>query len=297
MRGLIQFEAIGNRFGHVKPAHCVCSYAVSEISYMQPMPLAATAAHRPASLAANDRTIGHAVSRSFTIAAASSPASRYAANLLLKERYNWRGYDNVSLPQPESITHFPLTATHEGTVIGTLTVGVDGPMGLNCDRAFAPEVDSLRQTGAKLCEFTKLAIDPSFGGKHVLAALFHVAYLAADRLADVDTLLMEVNPRHVRYYSRMLGATVVGDERTNQHVNAPAVLLSMAFADVRDKIDAIAGSPNLVGGERSLYSLAFNRHEEEAIVSRLIRRAPLGDDEAPFGFRMPRSQIAAGADH
>ncbi len=228
---------------------------------------------------------------------ASTPASRLAANRLLRERYSWRGYDNVSLPQLESITHFPLTATHEGVVIGTLTVGVDGPSGLNCDHAFASEVAALRQTGAKLCEFTKLAIDPSLGGKHVLAALFHVAYLAADRLADVDTLLMEVNPRHVRYYCRMLGATVIGDERANEHVNAPAVLLSMAFADVRGKIDAIAGSPHTVGGERSLYSLAFSRHEEDAIVSRLIRRAPLGDDEAPFGFRLPRAQMAVGTDH
>ena len=264
---------------------------------MQPVPLAATDAYRLPSFAANDRSSGNPSPRHISIAAACSPASRFAANRLLKERYNWRGYDNVSLPHSESITHFPLTATHEGIVIGTLTVGVDGPMGLNCDRAFASEVDTLRRAGAKLCEFTKLAIDPSFGGKHVLAALFHVAYLAADRLTDVDTLLMEVNPRHVRYYCRMLGATVVGDERANEQVNAPAVLLSMAFADVRDKIDAIAGSPKLVGGERSLYSLAFNCQEEEAIVSRLIRRAPLGDDEAPFGFRLPRAQIAVGADH
>lgn len=230
-----------------------------------------------------------------SIDAPSSAASRHAANRLLRERYSWRGYDNVTLPHPQSISHFPLTATHEGEVIGTLTVGVDGPSGLNCDRAFAAEVDTLRRSGAKLCEFTKLAIDPSLGGKHVLAALFHVAYLAADRLADVDTLLMEVNPRHVRYYSRMLGATIIGDERINSQVNAPAVLLSMAFADVRGKIDAIAGSPQTVG-ERTLYSLAFSRQEEDAIVSRLIRRAPLGDDEV-FGFRLPQSQVAVGVDH
>lgn len=263
---------------------------------MQPAQIAATEALRAPHFAPLDRPSAVPTRRNISIAPAT-PASRHAANRLLNERYGWRGYGDVSLPQPESITHFPLTATHEGVVIGTLTVGVDGPSGLNCDRAFAAEVDALRRAGAKLCEFTKLAIDGSLGGKHVLAALFHVAYLAADRLANVDTLLMEVNPRHVRYYCRMLGATVIGEERTNEAVNAPAVLLSMAFAAVRGKIDAIAGSPNTVGGERSLYSLAFNRDEEDAIVSRLIRRAPLHDDGAPFGFRLPRAQMAVGAEH
>lgn len=235
--------------------------------------------------------------RSISINAAGTHASRCSAHALLNQRYSWRGYEEVSMPHADSVSHFPLTATQDGQIIGTLTVGLDGSSGLNCDRAFEAEVQLLRDQGARLCEFTKLAVDASFGGKHVLAALFHVAYLAADRLGKVDTLLMEVNPRHVRYYMRMLGARVIGDVRANTQVNAPAVLLSMAFRDVRGKIDDIAGSPHCVGGERSLYSLAFTRQEEDAIIDRLTRRGPSGDDVTPFGFRLPKAQMAAGGEH
>ena len=122
----------------------------------------------------------------------------------------------------------------------------------------------------------------------VLAALFHVAYIVAHRLRGMDSLLMEVNPRHVRYYQRMLGAHVVGGERMNAKVKAPAVLLSIDFSYVKSRIEAsdlpIQGRP----AERSLYSMAFARHEEEGIVARLMALQP----ERPsrrraFPFRLP----------
>lgn len=234
--------------------------------------------------------------RHFEVAAATNAATRRSANELLKRRYGWRGYRAVALPHPESGRHFPLTATQDGVVIGTITVGLDGPEGLNCDRAFQTETDALRQQGRHLCEFTKLAIDPSYGSKHVLAALFHLAYLAADRLASVDTLLMEVNPRHVRYYNRILGASVIGEARKNDTVDAPAVLLAMRFSDVRGKIDQIAGSPNRAGGDRSLYSLAFNQQEEKNIAEQLARNVP-GRLGAPFNFPLPAAQAAALGEH
>ena len=40
-----------------------------------------------------------------------------------------------------------------------------------------------------------------------------------------DYVVIEVNPRHVRYYERMLGFEVIGPERMNPRVEAPAVLL------------------------------------------------------------------------
>ena len=35
--------------------------------------------------------------------------------------------------------------------------------------------------------------------------LFHIAYIFARRMHDRTDLLIEVNPRHVRFYERMLG--------------------------------------------------------------------------------------------
>ncbi|NLZ41707.1 MAG: long-chain N-acyl amino acid synthase, partial [Comamonadaceae bacterium] len=163
--------------------------------------------------------------REFKIESADSFIVRQSANRLLSERYGWRGYHAVSLPVNQTTNRTTLTAIEDAATIGTITVGLDDSTGMNCDDVFGGELDALRRAGRRLCEFTKLAIDPMTGNRRVLAALFHVAYIVAHRLRGRDTLVMEVNPRHVRYYQRMLGANVVGGERTNRSVNAPAVLL------------------------------------------------------------------------
>ena len=70
---------------------------------------------------------------------------------------------------------------------------------------FPDEVDALRQAGSSVCEFTTLAMDHVVRSSRVLGSLFHVACIYAHRVMDFDTLLIEVNPRHVRFYERMLG--------------------------------------------------------------------------------------------
>jgi hypothetical protein len=88
-------------------------------------------------------------------------------------------------------------------------------------------VQDLRDSGRSICEFTKLAMDSVLGSKRVLASLFHVAYIYAYRVKGFDCLLIEVNPRHVRYYEKILGFRVIGPKRTNRRVNAPAVLMAL----------------------------------------------------------------------
>jgi hypothetical protein len=149
-------------------------------------------------------------------------------------------------------------------------VGLDGLDGMSSAEAFAPEIDALRAAGRRVCEFTKLAVDPDAGTKRVLAALFHVAYLVAHRMRGYDTLVMEVNPRHVRYYKGMLGAKVLGPERLNRSVNAPAVLLSIEFDHIATQIARLGGQPEQVANDRSLYPLAFSAKEEEGILARLM---------------------------
>lgn len=208
--------------------------------------------------------------RRFRIESADSFIVRQSANRLLEERYGWRGYHAVSLPANQTTNRTTLTAIEEGATIGTITIGLDDPTGMNCDEAFGDEIDALRRAGHRLCEFTKLAIDPLTGNRRVLAALFHVAYIVAHLLRGRDRLLMEVNPRHVRYYERMLGATVLGEERLNRAVNAPAVLLSLGFEYIAQRIREFGGRPECAGAERSLYPLAFTADEENGILARLI---------------------------
>lgn len=212
---------------------------------------------------------GPAGPRRFKIKTAESEERRGMVNSLLKSRYGWRGYREVALPTDKSVHKFTLTAVEGPATIGTITVSFDGPKRLSADDAFAPEVAALREKGHKVCEFTKLAIDPTVGTKRVLAALFHVAYIVAHRIRGHDMLIIEVNPRHVRYYERMLGIKVLAGERMNTSVNAPAVLLGVEFSYIMSQIGEFGGQPERAATERSLYPFAFSLSEEAGILSRM----------------------------
>ena len=214
--------------------------------------------------------------RRFKIKAADTASRRTLASRLIESRYGWRGYKTSGVPTDEAVHRFTLVAVEYDLTIGTLTVSMDSPEGLAADDAFGPELRALREQGHQLCEFTKLAIDPTIGSKRVLAALFHVAYIVAHRLRGYDTLVIEVNPRHVRYYERMLGLQVMGSERMNRRVRAPAVLLGCAFSHIMTQIGEFGGQPERADTERSLYPLAFSLSEEAAIMARLrsAQRSP-----------------------
>ena len=202
-----------------------------------------------------------------TIRSAHCEESRMAATRLLQERYRWRGYCEASLP---------------------ITVGLDSHAGLTAERTFPDEVDVFRRAGIRLSEFTRLAVDPDFASQHVLASLFQVAYLTAARLGNSDRVLMEVNPRHVGYYIRMLGAKVAGPVRAHAVAGAPAVLLCIAFDDVKQRIaEFLCGLDNRPLTDRSPYSMALAEAEEESILERLSQHvcAPSGARE-PFVFRL-----------
>ncbi len=207
--------------------------------------------------------------RRFKIKAADSRSRRGLIDGLLRNRYGWRGYQSVALATDQAIDRFTLAAIQDDRPIGTITVALDVGRPLGADDAFADELAALRRDGRRLCEFTKLAIDPTTASKRVLAALFHVAYIVAHRLRAYDTLIIEVNPRHVRYYERMLGCRVIGGERPNRSVNAPAVLLAADFADIRDQIGEFGGQPERAAGERTLFPFAFSLPEEAGIIARL----------------------------
>ncbi len=210
--------------------------------------------------------------RRFKIKLVDTAERRGLVNALLKRRYGWRGYETSHLPTDPSVHRFTMAATEDTLTIGSITVNFDGPAKLGADDAFAAEVDELRAEGRKLCEFARLAVDPMVGTKRVLAALFHVAYIVAYRIRGFDTLLIEVNPRHVNYYVRMLGFHVLGTERLNRSVNAPSVLLGVEFSYVMQQIGEHGGNPSRMATERSLYPAAFSLAEEAAIMSRMLEK-------------------------
>ena len=207
--------------------------------------------------------------RLFTIRAADAFGERSQANILVNRMYATRGYYSNSLLKDSSSNRITLIAGEGDALLGTITIGFDSPDGLLVDELFRDEADALRRAGREVCEFTKLAIDRVVKSKRVLASLFHVAYAIAHRLNGIHDLLIEVNPRHIRYYQEMLGFEVSGMRRHNERVNAPAVLLSLDLSHARREIERLGGRPDLASTERSLYPHFFSPDEEAGIVNRI----------------------------
>jgi hypothetical protein len=204
----------------------------------------------------------------FKIRLADSQGHREAAGLLVRRRYAWRGYQVGTTHgiHPNRIT---LSASNRDEVVATIAVGLDSVTGLVVDKLYGAEVDGIRANDRKVCEFTKLAIEASVRSKPILAALFHIAYIHARRINRCTDLVVEVNPRHVAFYERMLGFSICGPEKLDPRVGAPAVLLKLDLGFAERQIAEMGGRPELAAVRLSLYPYFFAPHEEGAIERRL----------------------------
>ena len=234
--------------------------------------------------------------RRFKIKSVENDERRRMVESLLRTRYAWRGYKEVSLPTDTSVSKFTLAAVEDETTIGSITVSFDGPQGLSVDGAFRSEVEALRKGGKRICEFVRLAVDPTVGTKRVLASLFHVAYIVSHRIRGYDVLLIEVNPRHVRYYERMLGFKALSEVRMNASVAAPAVLLGVDFSYVMTQIGEFGGQPERMATERSLYPASFSLTEEAGILSRMKAKQALLDRKRDEAYEAERGNYRPPTD-
>lgn len=204
----------------------------------------------------------------FVISAPREAAERLHAAELLGRRYAWRGYRVNPLEGLASQARMTLVAALQGAVVGTLTASVEGADGLYVERLYPDEVAALRSSGARLCEFTRLAVDDEVRSPALLAALFHVASMYAIEIHHCSHVLIEVNPRHIRFYEEMLNFRRAGEARIDPAVAAPAVLMQLDLAVCAREIDRLSGrrSP---GRQRSFYPHFFAKDEAQRILGRL----------------------------
>jgi N-acyl amino acid synthase FeeM len=113
------------------------------------------------------------------------------------------------------------------TAVGTLTLGLDGPLGLRAEAAYGEIIERFRRAGNRVCELTRLAVAESNNSKAVLTSLFSLAHVVGRTTHDVTDVFIEVNPRHVGFYSRVLGFVVGSGEKFCERVRAPSVLLQL----------------------------------------------------------------------
>ena len=174
-------------------------------------------------------------------ACVASPLQVNDAARLVRERYGWRGYsieDGMS-PNRDKIT---LVAEMKGITVGTLTIGFDGPEGLHIEQTYPDSVRAARSQGRRLCELTKLALASRTESQTVLSVLFGLAYVIGAAVRDVTDVFIEVNPRHVPFYRRIMGFVVESGERLCKRVRALAVLLRLSVEELQIRLDGIAAS-------------------------------------------------------
>jgi hypothetical protein len=203
----------------------------------------------------------------FKIRVAKLSGRRREAGTLVERRYSGRGYTIPSLNQDPHLSTF--IAYDEGVLVGTVSVRLDSEKGLSADDLYRAEVDALRSAGAKICEFTRLAVDRTAASKPVLAGLFHTAYLYSAVIRGLTHAVIEVNPRHVAFYGRALSFHPIGKERMNTRVHAPAVLLCVPFATIAEGLAKYAGKPDVPGAGRSLFVYGFPPEDEPGVLNRL----------------------------
>jgi hypothetical protein len=204
----------------------------------------------------------------FHIRMANSARRREAASLLIRKMYGWRGYafDPQRFQEANKITLYAETG---GMVVGTMSLCLDSPILLPADENFHDKLDALRAQGRRLSEPSRLAIDKGVT-KRVFASLIHISYIYARIIHRFSDYVIEVNPRHVMFYQRMLGFHETGAERPCTRVGAPAVLLRLPLEHMGEQIRTWGGRMEQHGEERSFYPYFFAPRDEPGITGRLI---------------------------
>ena len=210
----------------------------------------------------------------FHIRMANSAGRREAASLLIRKMYGWRGYavepgEPHSAPQLHEANRITLYAETGGVVVGTMSLCLDSQSCLPADENFGTELGALRQQGRRLCEPSRLAIDKGVT-KRVFASLIHISYIYAHRIHGYSDYVIEVNPRHVMFYKRMLGFDDFGAERPCTRVGAPAVLLCLPLSHMAEQIRQWGGLMEQHGEEHSFYPYFFPVWDEPGITARLM---------------------------
>lgn len=209
----------------------------------------------------------------YRVRLADTHGQRNQASMLIKRLYSWRGYQmgDQNLEENHNPNRVTLEASSTGGnhLFGTLTVTKDSASGLLADSLYKAEIDRFRANPAmRACEMSKLAIDPEYGSKEVLASLYHLANMYAIYYFECTDLFIEVNPRHVKFYKRMMGFDEAGEMRMCERVNAPAVLLHLDLSYLDAQVVKWGGTKD--PKERSLYPFFFSKQEEQALVRRLL---------------------------
>jgi len=148
-----------------------------------------------------------------------------AAEDLVRRRYAWRGYALDWDARAAVAPMVTLLAQSGEDVMGTLSVRPAGAEGLLAEDAYGAEIASLRRDGRRVGELIRLAIEEHADWRAALDALVQSAYVVTRFMHALTDVVIEVNPRHARFYQRVFGFVTAAAERFCSRVGAPSVLM------------------------------------------------------------------------
>jgi hypothetical protein len=133
-------------------------------------------------------------------------------------------------PHLDTIPETHIAVVKSGAdLLGTVSITEDGPQKLATDPLFPIETDTIRRLakhmGMKVCSPWRIITKDSYRDLGVVIQLFSaVAEIVSGK--NIDIMLFAINPRHIGFYTRMLGAEKVAVKENDQTVNdAPAMLI------------------------------------------------------------------------
>ena len=193
--------------------------------------------------------------------------------LLVKHTYIWGKTSVTSFDRkPNKITLFMFFGE---TAIGTLTLRLDSPTGLDADQLYRRETDLLRHRGHKICEFSQMALDRNIRSKRVLASLFHLAFLYATRVHGCTDIMLESTARHVSFYQEKFGFSLFSKEKECPRAKSTAMLLRLPAEYVENKLNEVEALTvgNTPKQSKQMYTYFFNKNAEADLLRKLLANA------------------------
>lgn len=196
-------------------------------------------------------------SHNYKIRLASTHQRRKEASHLIQDKFSWPEYsvaDTSFEGKPNRIT---LITSLDDIIIGTITLCLDTPLGLDIDDTYRAEVDHLRASGRKLAEITDFATEGAFNNKRVMASIVHIAYIYARYIHDRTDFVIEVKARHASYYEKMLHFKRCGPEKLCSWALGSSVMLCLDIDHMLKQMEKFAGHFPGLRSEKSLYPYFF----------------------------------------
>ena len=162
-----------------------------------------------------------------------------AAEDLVRRRYAWRGYSLSWDSRAIAAPIVTLLAQTGEDVVGTLTIRPGGAQGLLAEEAYSAEIERMRHEGRRVGELIRLAMEEHADWRAALDALVQSAYVVTRFMHALTDVVIEVNPRHVRFYQRVFGFVVAAAERFCSRVGAPSVLMLLDLDQFGRRLQSI----------------------------------------------------------